>query len=241
MTKMFTKFEPAIRLLPLKPKYEKQNLITSNFLIKEENDLKMYFSPHNEYINVHAKVVIIGITPGWFQMEKAIRLCRMYLENDMPTYEILRLVKRECRFAGAMRRNLIQMLEELGLHQYLNIEHAENLFQLTDEALHTVSLLKYPIFHNGRNYTGHQPPILHFMEEIDKTIQTDILSLSNPLIIPLGKAVETVLNVYIKDGILSEEQCLVGFPHPSGANGHRHKQFENEKEQLKVQIQRFFN
>ncbi|KAA0546090.1 hypothetical protein FZW96_17400 [Bacillus sp. BGMRC 2118] len=240
MADLFRTFEQAIRRLPHKSKYDKKDLLTPDFLMKENNKLKMYYSPHNEYVNVEAKVVIVGITPGWFQMEKAVRLSKTYIENEMPIQEILRLVKRECRFAGMMRKNLIEMLEELGLHQYLKIERAADLFEQADESLHTISLLKYPVFLGEQNYTGHQPPILQFKEEIDQTVQTDVVSLDGPLIIPLGRAVETVLNLYIKEEIISKEQCLLGFPHPSGANGHRHRQYEQEKERLKIQIKQFF-
>jgi hypothetical protein len=59
------------------------------------------------------------------------------------------------------------------------------------------------------------------------TLRTDILPLNKPLIIPLGKAVESVLEQFIKEGSISESQCLMGFPHPSGANGHRQKNSTN--------------
>ena len=52
------------------------------------------------------------------------------------------------------------------------------------------------------------------------------------IIIPLGKAVEEVLEQMISDNIIKKEQCLLGFPHPSGANGHRKKQFAENKEKL---------
>ena len=38
------------------------------------------------------------------------------------------------------------------------------------------------------------------------------------LLIPLGKAVEEVLIKLKEDGVIKENQILIGFPHPSGAN-----------------------
>ena len=52
------------------------------------------------------------------------------------------------------------------------------------------------------------------------------------LLIPLGKAVEEVLINLKENGLIKEEQILMGFPHPSGANVNRVIQFENNKEGL---------
>lgn len=62
----------------------------------------------------------------------------------------------------------------------------------------------------------------------------------NVLIIPLGKAVEEVLELMISEELIKKEQCLLGFPHPSGANGHRKKQFEANKENLLKIIDEYF-
>ncbi|EKY28342.1 hypothetical protein HMPREF0216_00864 [Clostridium celatum DSM 1785] len=54
----------------------------------------------------------------------------------------------------------------------------------------------------------------------------------NILLIPLGKAVEEVLLKLKDEGILSENQILIGFPHPSGANVNRLIQFEENKKKM---------
>ena len=63
--------------------------------------------------------------------------------------------------------------------------------------------------------------------------------LSDALIIPLGKSVEEILKILISENVITEEQCLLGFPHPSGANGHRRKQFALNKRQLQEKIYKF--
>ncbi len=64
--------------------------------------------------------------------------------------------------------------------------------------------------------------------------------LPNVFIIPLGKAVEEVLEFMINKNLIRKEQCLLGFPHPSGANGHRKKQFEENKKNLLNIIDEYF-
>ena len=61
------------------------------------------------------------------------------------------------------------------------------------------------------------------------------------LLIPLGRAVEEVLLKLKEKGIIKEEQILMGFPHPSGANVNRVTQFENNKESMIKFIKSYFN
>ena len=74
-----------------------------------------------------------------------------------------------------------------------------------------------------------------------KYFYKEIERLQKALIIPLGKAVEEVLCFMIDEGIIKKEQCSFGFPHPSGANGHRKKQFEDNKENLLNKVNCYFD
>ena len=58
--------------------------------------------------------------------------------------------------------------------------------------------------------------------------------------IPLGNAVEEVLEFMVKERLIKKEQCLFGFPHPSGANGHRKQKFLENKERLLNIINDYF-
>ena len=66
-------------------------------------------------------------------------------------------------------------------------------------------------------------------------------SLKDVFVIPLGTAVEEVLNELINKGILKEEQVLKGFPHPSGANVNRISQLENNKISMMNIIKNYFS
>ncbi|RXZ00478.1 hypothetical protein [Fictibacillus sp. S7] len=241
--KLFDHYQRALRSLPVKERYSKEDLLTSTFLMEESGHLEMYYSPHNEAVNENGRIMIIGITPGWVQMELAFRTARKLLEEQKDTAEILIEAKKAAQFSGSMRTHLIEMLDELGLPSFFNFTDAAALFEEERQLLHTVSLIKYPVFANGKNYTGHQPPIHKspfLMNYARNTLETDILPLERPLIIPLGKAVEDVLRVFIGAGKVEESQCLLGFPHPSGANGHRHRQLRERKEALHQNLRTFF-
>ena len=147
------------------------------------------------------------------------------------------------RFSGSLRQNLLALLNRLNLNDYLGLKDANELFNEHDDLLHTVSLIPYPVFVKGKNYTGHTPKLLktpillryitdHFVDELSK--------LDDVLIIPLGKGVEEALLYLSNKNLINEHQILKGFPHPSGANAHRFKQFEEHQESMKLQIEYWF-
>lgn len=142
-----------------------------------------------------------------------------------------------------MRKNLIEMLDDLSLNKKLNIDSCLELFENQYELLHTTSMIPYPVFINNKNYTGSKPKILDneiLKNYLKKYFYKEIEKLPNVLIIPLGKAVEEVLELMISEELIKKEQCLLSFPHPSGANGHRKKQFEANKENLLKIIDEYF-
>ena len=60
------------------------------------------------------------------------------------------------------------------------------------------------------------------------------------VIVPLGKSVEGVLRLLSAEGRLSPDRWLSGFPHPSGANGHRVRIFKENCASLRRQVQHKF-
>ncbi|MDD6244455.1 MAG: hypothetical protein PUB03_02200 [bacterium] len=59
-----------------------------------------------------------------------------------------------------MRKNLIEMLDELELNKKIHLKSCKELFNSHDELLHTTSVIPYPVFINDKNYTGSNPKIL---------------------------------------------------------------------------------
>ena len=68
MKKTLYDYKEIIKKLPLKDKYTKEELLIEDLLIDKEENIEIYYAPHNEYINPKAKVLIVGITPGFIQM-----------------------------------------------------------------------------------------------------------------------------------------------------------------------------
>ncbi|MEG0847075.1 MAG: hypothetical protein RSF92_07855 [Niameybacter sp.] len=242
MSKTFNDYLEVIKTLPLKKSYTKEDILIPELLIEKQKDIELYYCTHNAYINPKAKVFIVGITPGFNQMNKSLVAARRCIEEQIDQKEIPYICKKEARFEGSLRKNLIGMLEALELEKYLAIENATQLFNERDDLLHTTSMIPYAAFVKGKNYTGHQPPILKsecLMSYVETHFYPQVEALKDALIIPLGKSVEEVLMKLIEVGTLKEAQCLLGFPHPSGANAHKHEQFATHKEAMMKKIKRF--
>ncbi len=237
---MFDKYYSEIEKLI---SFDKKDILNSKFKLYDKNNMEIYYAPHNEIVNENAKIFIVGITPGWTQTSIAYKTAHDGLIKKLEHETIKKECKKNSRFAGSMRKNLIEMLDELKLNKKLHIDSCLELFENNDTLLHTTSVIPYPVFINNKNYTGSNPKILD--SEILKTylknyFYKEVAKLPNVLIIPLGKAVEEVLEQMIKEELIKKEQCLLGFPHPSGANAHRKKQLEENKEKLSYIIENYF-
>ncbi|MFC5652591.1 uracil-DNA glycosylase family protein [Paenibacillus solisilvae] len=240
LSTQFHTYEPAIRSLPVDRALTQADLLTEEFLMERHGQLETYYAPHNEYVNLSAKIVIIGITPGWTQMRIAMQEARKGLEKGLADEEIGKRAKEEARFAGSMKHHLISLLNALQLHKHLNLPSCEELFGEHRELLHSTSLLPYPVFFHKKNYTGSRPNLLStpsLLEAARLHMAEELRLLGQILIIPLGKTVESVLRLLEREGKLDGRQCLWGFPHPSGANGHRHKQFKGAEGQMRQILQ----
>lgn len=246
MNKTLIDYKKLIMELPLKTKYTKEELLVDKFLVDKDKNIEIYYSPHNEYLNKNAKIFIIGITPGFQQMNTAIATARECLEKNEEINEIQYKCKVAARFSGSLRKNIITMLDDMKLNQALDVESCSDLFDNNGSLLHTVSLIPYPVFVKKENYTGHTPKLIknkflmkyvydNFIDEFSRLNDKE-----NILLIPLGKAVEEVLLKLKDDGILSENQILIGFPHPSGANVNRLVQFEENKKRMIEFIEKKF-
>lgn len=237
---MFEKYCNEIKRLK---KFNKEDILIEKFELYNNGNMKIYYAPHNEIINDKAKIFIVGITPGWTQTNIAYKTAQKELLNNSKPELIKKECKRNSRFAGSMRKNLVEMLDELQINKKLNIKSCNELFESKDYLLHTTSIIPYPVFIDNKNYTGSKPKIMNnevLYNYAKKYFYNEVELLSDTLIIPLGKAVEEILQQMIKENLIKEEQCLLGFPHPSGANGHRKSQFEEHKNKLLNIIEEYF-
>ena len=198
-----------------------KNIKDKKFLLKKEKNIEIYYAPF-DYINSKAKIMIVGITPGLQQMIQSFEA----INNGRSLKE----VKDLSSFKGSMRTTLIKYLDALKINKKLRIKSCESLFNINSRYLHSTSLIKYPVFDKGKNYSGSsllKKKILlsfletHFVKELKKLDKT--------IIIPLGNSVSSTID-YLNDKFNLKLKCfLKGFPHPSGLNVRKDFQFKENK------------
>lgn len=238
----FARFAPHIAALPPTARLEKTDLLTPTFRLVEEGALAVYYAPFHP-ANPDARVAIVGITPGWTQFELAHRVAREGLWAGLAPEVIWQQVKATASFAGAMRRNLVMMLDGIGLPAALGIGASAELFTDRHDLLARTSAVKDAVFIAGQNYTGGRPPLLatpvlrRYAEEV---LAPELAALPEALVIPLGTTVADVLVALSEQGLIDLGRCLLGFPHPSPANGHRHRHYRERQEALQQRVTAWF-
>ena len=208
-------------------KIDNSSIVNKEFLIEKEGNIEIYYAPF-DYINSKAKIAIVGITPGLQQMTQSFQA----IKDGKSQKE----VKDLSSFKGSMRTTLIKYMDELKVNKILKIKTCESLFNLDSKYLHTTSLVKYPVFDKGKNYSGanilKKKILLEFIEE---NFLKELKILQNSIIIPLGNTVSSTIDYLNTKHQLNLKCFLKGFPHPSGLNVRKNIQFdENKKEMLKL-------
>ena len=206
-------------------KIDKDSVISKTFLLSKEGNIEIYYAPF-DYINPQAKIVIIGITPGLQQMIQSFQAIK--------DGKSLREVKDLSSFKGSMRTTLVKFLDELKINNILKIQSCESLFNINNKYLHSTSLVKYPVFDKGKNYSGvnilKKKILLDFIED---NFLKELEVFQESIIVPLGNAVSsTIENLNIKHQL--KLKCfLKGFPHPSGLNARKNIQFKENREEMR--------
>src|SRR5690606_4745770 len=183
-----------------------------------------------DYINQNAKIVVVGITPGLSQTVKAIDTAVRLLRAGHEIEEVARRAKIAASFAGAIRTQLVALLDHVGVNSKLGIHSTSELWSLSPDLVHFTSALRYPVFEKGRNYTGSgitRHALL--VEQIDTWFAAECRALPRALFVPLGGAAEAACDRMIQQGLLQEARVLSGLPHPSPANMERIAYFLERK------------
>jgi hypothetical protein len=233
----------AERLAALPDDLSEEQIIRPELLLWERSPLSIYYVPF-ERVNPAAKVFLVGLTPGRQQMFRASMAAARALREGLGIPDVLNAASMSGSFAGPMRDNLIKMLDGIGVAEWLGIASTSQIWTSADAA-HlgaSTSALLHPVFVNGKNYSGAGPRISEesiLSAFVDQVLSADLAFAPEALVVPLGKAVSEAVNRIARAGQLDPERVLLGLPHPSGANGHRSRQYEEQRIELTDQVGRW--
>ena len=121
-------FTNVIKVLPLKKKYTKEELLTPDFLIEQQGAVEIYYAPHNEYLNPQAKIFIVGITPGFEQMSRAISEARSCFEENLSWEDVTERYRTNLHidYDDSMNYGILQFLAYI-LDSYGFTEHGSSV------------------------------------------------------------------------------------------------------------------
>lgn len=205
-------------------------LTRDTLLLARESSVSVHWAPF-DHIARTARLVLVGITPGRVQALNALDAFCRTLRDGADLSTALRRAKFAASFSGAMRGNLVQMLNVIGAHETLGVPDCAALFDPAHELVHFTSALRYPVFVNGKNYNGSpnmlRTPLLCGM--LETLLEEEALLVPGALWLPLGPKPAAALRHLISRGVLRADQLLEGMPHPSGANQERINFFTGRK------------
>ncbi|GGY46464.1 hypothetical protein [Pseudoduganella albidiflava] len=230
MPHLFPRFAPDIRNLDL-PLIDGHARIPPAFLLDRDGPFEVNYIPF-ESVNLAARVVLVGLTPGFVQWRNAVAEAQVQLRGGASADEALSAAKRAGAFSGPIRPNLVALLDRIGLHRWLGLPGCATLFGQHAHLLHLASLLRHPVSRGGKNYSGTPAPIAHrfLRRQITEYFAQEAALFPDAVFIPLGPAVANGLHWLAKEGVLQPAQILDGLPHPSGANAERIAYFLGRKE-----------
>ncbi|MEJ6396311.1 hypothetical protein [Yoonia sp. 208BN28-4] len=213
-----------------------RNIRDSRLLIGTEGALEVRYAPF-DHINPTAQLVILGITPGEQQANAAIHEMQRALSLGTTDAEALSRAKKHASFSGPMRINLLKMLDLIGVNKALDIPTCATLWGQHIGLVQFASALRYPVFMEGKNYTGSSPkmttsPMLR--EQLMSFTAQELAILPNALVLPLGPAATDACRYLAKLGSIDPSRIVKGVPHPSGANGERIAYFLGQKHRVSL-------
>lgn len=196
--------------------------------------VRTYYAPF-DHVNRDAKLVLVGITPGRDQMNKALRAACTALRAGCSEAEALAAAKREASFGGKMRKNLVRMLDHYGVNRRFGLATTNALWDTGNNVAHFTSALRNPVFYlkDGKetNYSGNTPVLASYsgFQDVLADLSNELAEVENSLIVPLGSKVAGVIEQLVTAGrlplarVLHHDGKVAEVPHPSGQNGEPQK------------------
>ena len=224
MSNLFEKYSGVIRRLNHRAD---DSAPVQDLKLWENNQkgLECFYAPF-EHVNHSAKIVLIGITPGRTQMNRALAAAAQSIKAGSNISEAITEVKRVGSFSGSMRSNIVNTLNKLGYQKKLSMDCSSELWSSKNNIVNFCSLLKYPVFLKGKDYNKNPNPfkVNELKSLLIDGFAKDLQAIpSTAELVPLGDFVADILSELDSLNLVPQhinrfEGKVIAPPHPSGAN-----------------------
>lgn len=241
----------ASRLATMREEYapvsfDRAGLLDDRYVLANDGKYNVYYAPVGSWPKAETRVLFLGLTPGFAQMELAARAFSRVapaIRNDEEAFAAV--LRNEVAYAGSMRKNLCRMLDDLGFPNCFGVKDASELFSPNRVEITATSTLIYPVFRGAemKNFTGGGLDLSRsvlFRAMLDTLLAPRVRRAPNALVIPFGIVAGSGVRYLCEKHGLSSDRILWKMPHPSGANGHRKQQFAENEKTMREFIQRYF-
>lgn len=202
-----------------------------DLLLEDFGKQRIYYAPF-DYINPKARLFIVGITPGEVQMNNMLVEAARLIHQGLSDEEVLKRCKAVGSFSGAMRKNLVELMDEAGIADFLDIETTAQLFSDKQDLVNLTSCIRYPTFAvkigKETNFNTEIKQGTKLFEFAAPLTLEELNKAPNAVLLPLGPVVHHYLEKVLK-GTKFENHLLPELPHPSPANGERIAYFLGRK------------
>jgi hypothetical protein len=218
MSKIFKKYFEVIETLSHRSDDSKP-VQSLKLWENSQRNLECFYAPF-EHVNQSAKIILVGITPGRTQINRALVAAAQSIKAGRNVDEAIVEVKRKGSFSGSMRSNIVNTLNKLG------ISCSSELWSSKNDLVNFCSLLKYPVFSKGNDYNGNPNPlnISELKNLLVDGFAKDLQSITSTAeLVPLGDFVASIISKLDSQDLIPQrinrfEGKVVAPPHPSGAN-----------------------
>lgn len=227
---LFDRYSAAIRALELDA-IASSDYIPAQFLLARDGRYSSHYIPF-ESVNRAARVVVVGISPGFAQWKNAMREAQHQMGLGAARDAVLRAARQAGAFSGPIRANFVALLDAIGVQRWLGIASCASLFGKDAGLVHIGAILRHPVFVDGKNYSGTpaMPRHAFLREQTLHYFAHEAALLPDALYIPMGASVSEALDWLAGQGLLRADRILHGLPHPSGANAERVAYFLGKKD-----------
>lgn len=213
------------------PSYEHAHPLLIEQTVVGGRQVQMFYAPFDD-VNYAARIAIVGMTPGASQARQALNAARQALVDGKTDDEAARIAKTHASFSGEpMRTNLVRMMDLVGIARLLGLATTRTLWGEDSKLVHFTSALRYPVFVDGRNWSGTPDMVrtAKLCEWLMTWTGAELADLGDCVIVPLGPKVTAAMQHLAEQGLIDAAQIMEGMPHPSGANQERIASFLGDK------------